>query len=200
MTSTRDNPAPGVLVDVLPVDRSVLATGAMDGDEAPPELLVVPVFVDERPLLGMAGFLDWRLCGRLSALLRSGFGTAERGERVLLAGHGKIPFPRVVLLGAGPSDEFDQPAAESMARQAVDLGGALRAATLAVAVPANLIAREQCEQFGLALGQRLLGRPDSSSRSWPGVFEWVRVYVPSDGVARFRRLIAGPPRAAIDVD
>ena len=45
--------------------------GKWDAAENVPETLVLPFFVDERPLRGAAGLCDWRLCGRLSRMLQS---------------------------------------------------------------------------------------------------------------------------------
>jgi len=49
-------------------------------DDANVELCVCPIWSDERPVRGFAGLIDWRLGGRLSGLLKSGFVTGELGE------------------------------------------------------------------------------------------------------------------------
>ena len=53
-------------VAFLPIDLSRWDHGP--GGDA----LVVPVWSDVRPLRGAAGLLDWRLCGRLSQMIREG--------------------------------------------------------------------------------------------------------------------------------
>src|SRR5690606_19534990 len=61
---------------VEPLERAVL-DGVREFEADPGrtrvELGLVPVFADERPLVGLAGLIDWRSSGRLSAVLRSGF-------------------------------------------------------------------------------------------------------------------------------
>ena len=49
-------------------------------DQADAEALCLFVAADERPLTGLAGLADWRLCGRLSRMLRSGIVTGAGGE------------------------------------------------------------------------------------------------------------------------
>jgi hypothetical protein len=50
------------------------------------DVLAVPVWSDLRPLRGAAGLLDWRLCGRLSQLLREGRLCGALGNRLLPGG------------------------------------------------------------------------------------------------------------------
>jgi hypothetical protein len=71
------------------------------------DVLVVPVWSDVRPLRGAAGLLDWRLCGRLSQLLRDGRLCGTPGEKLLLATN-RIPWPRVLAVGIGDSQNFDE--------------------------------------------------------------------------------------------
>jgi hypothetical protein len=78
-----------------------------DGGPAPPELLVLPFFVDERPLRGAAGLVDWRLCGRLSKLLLAGKVAGGLGETTLFP-VGRLPFRKVLLFGMGDSERFDE--------------------------------------------------------------------------------------------
>ncbi|MDD9933314.1 MAG: hypothetical protein OXT09_06920 [Myxococcales bacterium] len=88
----------------------------MDVRFAPPELeridglrceaLALPFFADERPLRGAAGLVDWRLCGFLSSLLRSGKLEGVAGETVLLPARPKLPVDKLFLFGLGPSEEF----------------------------------------------------------------------------------------------
>jgi hypothetical protein len=60
----------------------------------------VAVFVGpERPLQGLAGFADWRLCGALSRAIRAGGYGPERGEALLLPTGGRMPVPRVFCFG-----------------------------------------------------------------------------------------------------
>lgn len=86
------------------VSADALVAGTLVADA-----LVVTLFSDERPLRGAAGLADWRLCGRLSRLVRSGRFTGARGESLLLPpARRRLPFERVVMFGLGASDEFEE--------------------------------------------------------------------------------------------
>jgi hypothetical protein len=58
----------------------------------------------------MVGLVDWRLAARLSRCLESGDITGEAGEVVLIPGKPRIPFEKLLLFGAGPAEQFDEPA------------------------------------------------------------------------------------------
>lgn len=83
---------------------------------AVPEALVLPFFEDERPLRGAAGLVDWRLCGRLSRLIGAGGRVSGAANEVTLYPGGRVVFPRLLLVGLGRSDAFD----ENTARRAAD--------------------------------------------------------------------------------
>jgi hypothetical protein len=77
-------------------------------DLAATEVLVVCLCSDERPPRGVAGLVDWRMAGRLSALIQRGLLTGRPGEVVLLPGKPKLPFDKVVLFGLGERSEFSE--------------------------------------------------------------------------------------------
>jgi hypothetical protein len=67
------------------------------------EALCVFVGQDERPLRGVAGYVDWRLCGSLSRVLVSEFFKGEPGDCLLLPSNGRIAMPAIFVYGTGPS-------------------------------------------------------------------------------------------------
>jgi hypothetical protein len=75
-------------------------------DEAAVELCACTLWSDQRPVRGLAGLVDWRLGGRLSTLLMSGFVTGEEGETLLLQGKPHVPFEKVLVLGLGARSAF----------------------------------------------------------------------------------------------
>ena len=79
-------------------------------DDASAELCACTIWSDERPMGGFAGLIDWRLGGRLSALLRAGFLTGARGEALLVPGKPHLPFEKVLVVGLGPRASFDEAA------------------------------------------------------------------------------------------
>jgi hypothetical protein len=89
------------------------------------DALLLFVGEDERPLLGTAGYVDWRLCGQLSRLLQAGFFTGAAGDSLLLPSDGRLPPGRVFVLGLGRRDTLDA------RRLATLLGDAARVLTRA---------------------------------------------------------------------
>lgn len=81
-------------LSVLPLDLS-------RWDESARDVLVLPVFKDDRPLRGAAGLADWRLCGRLSRLIKSSRATAEAGETLLFPPGRRLRFSRILWFGLG---------------------------------------------------------------------------------------------------
>ena len=58
------------------------------------------VFVGpERPLQGLAGFADWRLCGLISRAIRDGSYGPDTGEALLLPSGGRVAVPRIFCFG-----------------------------------------------------------------------------------------------------
>jgi hypothetical protein len=118
-----------VLVALLPIELS-------RWDQAPPaDALCVPVWTDVRPLRGAAGLLDWRMCGRLSAMLASGKVTGRQGEQTLFPTTHRLPWRLVLALGGGPRRDFSDTRFASSVRQALNALRGLGARKLALALP-----------------------------------------------------------------
>jgi hypothetical protein len=75
-------------------------------DEHARDVLVVSTFADERPLRGAAGLADWRLCGRLSRLIKTEKASGARGESLLLPPGKRLRFDRVFWFGLGSSSGY----------------------------------------------------------------------------------------------
>lgn len=60
----------------------------------------------ERPLQGLAGFADWRLCGLISRAIRDESYRPDTGEALLRPSGGRIAVPRIFCFGApeAPAD------------------------------------------------------------------------------------------------
>ena len=86
---------------VLPLDLS-------RWDEARRDCLVLPVFRDDRPLRGAAGLADWRMCGRLSRLLKASRATGEAGESIMLPPGRRLPFARLMWFGLGDAKGYTE--------------------------------------------------------------------------------------------
>ncbi len=72
------------------------------------EVLVAALVEGERPPRGLAGLVDFRLAGRISRLVESGFVSGKRGEVLLVLGRPKLPFDKLVLFGTGSLEGFSE--------------------------------------------------------------------------------------------
>lgn len=70
-------------------------------DEIEAELLLLAVPEGVGPLLGSAGLADWRLGGKLSAMLRARQCSGSEGDRTLLLNAPKLASTSAVLSGIG---------------------------------------------------------------------------------------------------
>lgn len=86
----------------------LLANELSRWDEVDNGSLLLTFFSDERPLRGAAGLADWRLCGRLSRLIKRDKLSGKPGEKLLLPPGRRLPFARILLFGLGPSNQFDE--------------------------------------------------------------------------------------------
>lgn len=103
------------------------------------EALVVVFFEDVRPLKGLAGELDWLLCGTLSGLLLSGRLRGRLGETALLTSQGKLPAQKVFLVGLGPKKGLSVAVLESAALHAAEAttGAGVTRAAMEFLLPHN---------------------------------------------------------------
>ncbi len=83
------------------VTTASLSLAALDSLAVPD--LVAFVASDERPLRGLAGFADWRMCGDLTAQLKAGRFSGRAGEALLTVPSGRLPVQRIFVFGIGPS-------------------------------------------------------------------------------------------------
>jgi hypothetical protein len=115
-------------VKVILHDIRKLETGA----------LIVGFFEDVRPLKGLAGELDWLLCGSLSSLIIKNKLRGVLGELALLTSRGKVPAAKIFMLGLGSRERISPErlleAARTAAAAAVD-AGVTSAALEYVAIP-----------------------------------------------------------------
>jgi len=99
------------------------------------EAVALPFFEDERPLRGAAGLCDWRLCGRLSAILRGGRVTGALGELTLLPARPRLPFDKMLLVGCGAREGFDERRFRAVTAATFEAAAGLRLRNLALSLP-----------------------------------------------------------------
>lgn len=71
------------------------------------DALCLFVAEDDRPLPGTAGYVDWRLCGSLSRVLKGGFFTGAKEDWLLVPSDGRMPIGRIFAVGLGTRKSLD---------------------------------------------------------------------------------------------
>ncbi|HZH03532.1 MAG TPA: M17 family peptidase N-terminal domain-containing protein [Myxococcaceae bacterium] len=108
------------------------------------EALCLFIREDERPLRGMAGFADWRMCGKLSRVLMENFFKGELSETLLLPTDGRLALPRIFAFGLGSAQALS---GDRIAEALTHAGRALSRAgiqSVAMELPgAGLVAEEE---------------------------------------------------------
>ena len=99
------------------------------------EVIMCGVASDEQPPHGLAGQLDWRLAGRISALIEKGFVSGKVAEVVLVPGKPKLPFDKVLLFGVGPRADFSEPVYRLVIEKMLGTLEGLRARSAVVELP-----------------------------------------------------------------
>ena len=133
------------------VDATLHAIDALDA-----EAVAIGLCSDVRPLAGAAGYIDWRLCGRLSDLLRKGTVTGVAGEKVLVPTHGMIPAHRIFLFGWGEKRALLDNAVARMRWMAEVLKEAgVERVAVALPEPANILVGLVEEHLRRPLGDKL---------------------------------------------
>jgi hypothetical protein len=139
--------------------------------------LVLGLFTDVRPLPGVAGLVDWRLCGTLSRFIRAGRLSGARGERVLLPGAGRLGATRIFVFGLGPRERY----AECVGELATEIprvvrGAASRRAAIALPGPSRIIGKA-VERMVQELGPVLSGVFDHDGK----LGDWIEGNRPAAG-------------------
>jgi hypothetical protein len=143
-------------------------TWAIELDTEPAErvradVLVAPFFLGERPLRGAVGRIDWRLGGLLSAMLARGAFEGAADEAVLVPTGARLRAPRALLVGLGAREGFAPRTLRAATRGAVLRAAALRAGTVAFALPAEaeggLPAERAAAAALIGAGEALQERP-----------------------------------------
>ena len=134
-------------------------------DRVVADTFVTCLFEEERPPRGLAGLLDWRLCGRLSGMLVRGQLTGRFREAVLFPSYGRLPTTRVCAYGLGRVADFSPARAREASWFVADSLHKLRVNSFIAALPGSPLAtipvRPRMELFLEEL-HRVFG-PDEAS-------------------------------------
>lgn len=107
----------------------------LPADRLPGEILVVPLFEDQRTLDGPAAVVDWRLDGLLSRLIVSGELTGKVGEQAALQANDKLASPWILVGGSGRWQTLDRDDYVTMTDRLLTMAAKAGAAELALCLP-----------------------------------------------------------------
>jgi hypothetical protein len=99
------------------------------------EALALTFFSDERPLAGVLGLVDWRLCGFVSRLLVAGRLSGDVLETVLIPARPKLSLDKLFLFGLGAQAQFDAARFERSLRHMLNTLARARVRTTALVLP-----------------------------------------------------------------
>jgi hypothetical protein len=120
---------------------------------APGDVILVPLPENERPLREDAGIVDWRLCGEISRLISARFCSGTFGEATLLPAGGGLAARRVLLFGVGLLEALHGRSLE----RALTLAGAklleIRATSGVLALPEGLDLGRDARAILIGLGR-----------------------------------------------
>jgi hypothetical protein len=118
--------------------QSRVAAGTLDGLDAwGGDSIGLFLFSDQKPLAGVAGFVDWRACGALSRTLENAMFKAGRGESMLLPTRMRAAFRRIFVFGLGATQECDEGIYRNELRKAARIMRDAGVTDLAIAAPAS---------------------------------------------------------------
>lgn len=124
------------------------------------EAIIVGFFQDIRPLKGLAGELDWLLCGSLSNLIINNKLRGSLGDVALLTAQGKMPTQKIFMVGLGKQAEFSSSHLRSAAKIAAEraLGAGVKKVAIEFFLSPGSRYKESVEALSEGLSQGANGR------------------------------------------
>ena len=113
-----------------PIDLAALDT--LRGDS-----LGLFCWSDVRPLAGVAGYVDWRLCGALSQALQSNNFGGDADETLLLPVTGRFGPRRLFIFGLGSAAQWDGTVLHAACRRAYEVMHKAGTQSIILAAPAR---------------------------------------------------------------
>ncbi|HUL00831.1 MAG TPA: M17 family peptidase N-terminal domain-containing protein [Nitrospirota bacterium] len=124
------------------------------------EAIIVGFFEDVRPLKGVAGELDWLLCGSLSSLIINKKLRGVLGDVALLTSQGKLPTQKIFMIGLGRSGDLTPSILRSAAKNAAlsALGAGVTKVAIDFFLPTSMPYDSSMAAFSEGLSQGADGR------------------------------------------
>jgi len=117
------------------VKLSLVPIGLDSLDDLQQDTLLLDHFLEDRPLIGLTGHVDWRMNGRLSRHVLKDWAIGREADVVLMPGGSRMGVHRIVLVGLGHVDEFDVARFKSAARRGLERLVGLQVTRFATALP-----------------------------------------------------------------
>ncbi len=114
---------------------SLLPIGLDSLDDLRQDTLLLDHFLEDRPLVGLTGHVDWRMNGRLSRHVLKDWAIGREADVVLMPGGSRMGVHRIVLVGLGHVDEFDADRFKSAIRRGLDRLVGMQVTRFATALP-----------------------------------------------------------------
>lgn len=115
----------------LRLETADLELASLDALEV--DALAVPVGPD-RPLGGLAAFVDWRLCGAIARAVRGGLFATDAEEALLMPTGGRLRVPRAFCFGLA-REPLDAAGFSAAARRVCDAMARAGSRAFATALP-----------------------------------------------------------------
>lgn len=153
------------------------------------DLLVTGFFQDERPLRGTAGWIDWRLNGRVSFFLIENRLKGEWRERTLIPSEGRVSSRLILLLGLGSVREYSSLSVRDVVPFIVETLKNLKASHICFSLPYGEEYHVDCGKLIEVLLERIADYLDQH----PQDREWMEHLTLSfgEGEERFSEILFG---------
>lgn len=115
-------------------------------DDISCEALAIPFFVEERPLKGAFGLLDWRLCGLLSRMMIRKRIDGSFKECILIPGRPHVAVEKLFLFGLGHEETFDEGVLETISEYILQTFTAVGVRNSAMVLPGRASDRIEPER------------------------------------------------------
>lgn len=148
----------------------ILSKEGVDVQEC--DVLVTGFFVDERPLGGTAGLIDWRLNGMLSRLLIEKKLTGAWKETTLIPSQGRVTPRMILLLGLGAVTEYNYFRVRKLSADLLDTLKKLDVLDVCLSFPHEERYQVDCGKLAEILIEAIADCSDLSGYSFNG--EWIR--------------------------
>jgi hypothetical protein len=141
-----------------------IAMGDLAGlDALSVDSIALPLFNHVRQPLGVAGFVDWRLCGRIGRMVLKRKFKGELGETMLMSTLSRVgEVQRIFLFGLGSPREMNESEAASQAQKLVTVLTDAGCKQLGIAGPPPLLLQMVKAAKSAAFEELFLLDPDGT--------------------------------------